>query len=126
MPFAKMTLLQGVALGLATMAAASPLTSPNASHKAVKALKSGKGTWYGKSCGEEPCWQNGACAFVDYKLPATVEGSTCISEVVWENGYHCGGCVAINYGGKRKIAMVGFFFFPESWKKKKRKGELQD
>lgn len=108
MPFAKMTLLQGVALSLAATAAASPLTSPNASQKAVKALQSGKGTWYGKSCGEEPCWQNGACAFVDYKLPATVAGSTCVSEVIWENGYHCGGCVAINYGGKRKIAMVGF------------------
>lgn len=110
MPSAKMTLLNGLALSLAAVVAASPLsahTSPNAALKAVKALQSGKGTWYGKSCGEEPCWQDGACAFVDYKLPASIDGSTCVSEVIWENGYHCGGCVAINYGGKKKIAMVG-------------------
>lgn len=63
-------------------------------------------TWYGKDCGEESCWQGGACAFVDYVLPATIDGSTCVSEVIWNSSYHCGACVEIDYQGKKKIAMV--------------------
>ncbi|EMD68576.1 hypothetical protein GGP41_003211 [Bipolaris sorokiniana] len=63
-------------------------------------------TWYGKDCGEESCWQGGACAFVDYVLPATIDGSTCVSEVIWNSSYHCGACVEIDYQGKKKIAMI--------------------
>lgn len=66
----------------------------------------GDTTWYGKTCGEESCWQNGACAFVDYTLPAEIDGSTCVSEVIWNSSYHCGACVEITYQGKKKIAMV--------------------
>lgn len=66
----------------------------------------GDTTWYGKDCGEEECWQKGACAFVDYTLPATIDGSTCVSEAIWNSSYHCGACVEITYQGKKKIAMV--------------------
>ena len=85
------------ALVLAPLALAAPATSPN----------SGKCTWYGMSCGEEACWQQGACAFTDYVLPSSIAGSTCVSETIWNNGQNCGGCVSITYkGGAKKIAMV--------------------
>jgi hypothetical protein len=73
---------------------------------ATSPVYGGLGTWYGDTCGESGCWQNGACAFVDYVLPATIDGSTCVSEDIWNNGYHCGACVEIMYNGKKKIAMV--------------------
>ncbi|KAH8755936.1 RlpA-like double-psi beta-barrel-protein domain-containing protein-containing protein [Hyaloscypha finlandica] len=73
---------------------------------ASSSVYSGLGTWYGGTCGESGCWQKGACAFVDYVLPATIDGSTCVAEEIWNNGYHCGACVEIMYNGKKKIAMV--------------------
>lgn len=94
------------ALVLAPLALAAPATSPN---PAIfeRSLNSGKGTWYGMSCGEEACWQQGACAFTDYVLPSSIAGSTCVSETIWNNGQNCGGCVSITYkGGAKKIAMV--------------------
>ncbi|KAI7486530.1 carbohydrate-binding module family 63 protein [Hortaea werneckii] len=69
-------------------------------------MTSGDGTWYGKDCGEEDCWQDGACAFTDYTLPASIAGSTCVSEQIWNSSYNCGGCVSITYQGKKKTAMI--------------------
>jgi hypothetical protein len=95
------------ALVLAPLALAAPATSPNPALY-ERSLNTGVGTWYGESCGEEACWQQGACAFVDYVLPSTIDGSTCVSETIWANGQDCGGCVSITYkGGAKKIAMVG-------------------
>jgi hypothetical protein len=82
------------------------LAAAAVSTNATSSVYSGLGTWYGENCGESACWQNGACAFVDYVLPATIDGSTCVSEDIWNNGYHCGACVEIMYKGKKKIAMV--------------------
>lgn len=72
----------------------------------TSSLLGGLGTWYGETCGESGCWENGPCSFVDYVLPATIDGSTCVSEDIWNNGYQCGACVEIMYKGKKKIAMV--------------------
>lgn len=92
------------ALMLAPMAFAA--VTPNMSLN-KRALNSGEGTWYGENCGEEACWQDGACAFTDYTLPSSVLGSTCVSEAIWDNGANCGGCVSISYkGGAKKIAMA--------------------
>ncbi|KAH0285036.1 barwin-like endoglucanase [Aureobasidium namibiae CBS 147.97] len=94
------------AVVLAPLAIAAPATSPNPALY-ERALNEGKGTWYGENCGEEACWQQGACAFTDYVLPSTIAGSTCVSETIWANGADCGGCVEISYkGGAKKIAMV--------------------
>ncbi|PQE14451.1 extracellular cellulase allergen Asp F7-like protein [Rutstroemia sp. NJR-2017a BBW] len=82
------------------VASSSPVTSVS------RASVNGDGTWYGEDCGEESCWQNGACAFVDYVLPASIAGSTCVSELIWNSSYNCGGCVEITYQGKKKIAMI--------------------
>jgi hypothetical protein len=49
---------------------------------ASSSIYSGLGTWYGGTCGESGCWQKGACAFVDYVLPATIDGSTCVAEEI--------------------------------------------
>ncbi|KAG9838248.1 barwin-like endoglucanase, partial [Aureobasidium melanogenum] len=93
------------ALALAPLALAAPATSPNPA-LFERSLNSGKGTWYGESCGEEACWQQGACAFTDYVLPSSIAGSTCVSEAIWNNGQDCGGCVSITYNGVKKIAMI--------------------
>ncbi|GKT51358.1 expansin-like protein 5 [Colletotrichum spaethianum] len=66
----------------------------------------GLGTRYGDSCTEENCWQDGACSFVDYELPAGIDGSTCVSDDIWENGANCGGCISVTYKGKTLKIMV--------------------
>ncbi|KAI8315679.1 hypothetical protein K4K61_000636 [Colletotrichum sp. SAR11_59] len=68
----------------------------------------GLGTRYGLSdgCTEENCWQNGACSFVDYELPAGLDGSTCVSDAIFGNGENCGGCIAVTYMGKTLKIMV--------------------
>ncbi|KAJ0275294.1 hypothetical protein COL940_008912 [Colletotrichum noveboracense] len=68
----------------------------------------GLGTRYGLSdgCTEENCWQNGACSFVDYELPAGLGGSTCVSDDIWNNGANCGGCISVTYTGKALKIMV--------------------
>ncbi|GAB0135196.1 hypothetical protein EsDP_00003542 [Epichloe bromicola] len=58
------------------------------------------------SCQEEDCWQQGACSFTDYHLPAGIDGSTCISEDLWENGAHCGKCITVTHEGKTLTLMV--------------------
>ncbi|KAH0436651.1 extracellular cellulase [Colletotrichum camelliae] len=68
----------------------------------------GLGTRYGLSdgCTEENCWQNGACSFVDYELPAGLDGSTCVSDAIFGNGENCGGCIPVTYKGKILKIMV--------------------
>ncbi|QPG93593.1 hypothetical protein C2857_001075 [Epichloe festucae Fl1] len=68
----------------------------------------GLGTSYGEKeqCHEEDCWQSGACSFVDYRLPAGIDGSTCVSDKIWNNGGHCGGCMSVSYKGKTITVMV--------------------
>jgi hypothetical protein len=71
-----------------------------------RALRTGLGTRYGDDCTEENCWQSGACSFTDYTLPASVDGSTCVSEEIWNNGANCGGCISVSYKGKTITVMV--------------------
>ncbi|USP74912.1 carbohydrate-binding module family 63 protein [Curvularia clavata] len=92
-------------LALASFASSAALPNTSSTADAGEVFN-GDTTWYGKTCGEESCWQNGACAFVDYTLPATIDGSTCVSEVIWNSSYHCGACVEITYKGQKKIAMI--------------------
>jgi hypothetical protein len=113
----------GLAAVLASLSttAASPLPTANSTAASSPAASgasgslppsadttvyNGDGTWYGEDCGEEACWNGGACQFVNYTLPATIDGSTCVSEAIWNSSANCGGCVAITYQGKKKIAMV--------------------
>lgn len=69
----------------------------------------GLGTRYGLDypCTEADCWQKGSCSFTDYKLPAGIDGTTCVSEEIWDNGAHCGGCISVTYKGKTLTIMVG-------------------
>ncbi|KAG6127401.1 hypothetical protein E4U38_006289 [Claviceps purpurea] len=67
----------------------------------------GLGTRYGlHDCHEADCWQKGSCSFTDYKLPAGIDGTTCVSEAIWDNGAHCGGCISVTYKGKTLTIMV--------------------
>ncbi|KAJ4180967.1 hypothetical protein NW767_014273 [Fusarium falciforme] len=66
----------------------------------------GTGTRYGSPCTEMDCWQNAACSFVGYDLPAGIDGSTCVSNDIWDNGGNCGGCIAVTYKGKTLKIMV--------------------
>ncbi|KAG6030127.1 hypothetical protein E4U19_000650 [Claviceps sp. Clav32 group G5] len=68
----------------------------------------GLGTRYGLDypCTEADCWQKGSCSFTDYKLPAGIDGTTCVSEEIWDNGAHCGGCISVTYKGKTLTIMV--------------------
>ena len=98
-------------LALASLAlqASAGLLSPNPSadrNLFVRSLNVGMGTRYGLNCKEEDCWQQGACAFTDYVLPSTVDGSTCVSEELWDTSYHCGGCISVSYKGKKIVVMV--------------------
>ncbi|KAK8063651.1 hypothetical protein PG996_008303 [Apiospora saccharicola] len=102
MPSRTMHTLGALAMNLIALSSASPAPAG----LTTSAAETGQGTWYGESCGEEGCWQNGPCAFVDYVLPSGIDGSTCVSETIWDNAYHCGGCVSITYKGKKKIAMI--------------------
>lgn len=71
-----------------------------------RALRTGLGTRYGDDCTEEDCWQGGACSFTDYILPSSIDGSTCVSEEIWNNGANCGGCISVSYKGKKITVMV--------------------
>ncbi|KJX94702.1 hypothetical protein TI39_contig4164g00009 [Zymoseptoria brevis] len=96
------------AIFLASGASASvlPGTTENKSYKVRRDFKTGLGTRYGKNCREEDCWQSGACAFTNYKLPSTIDGSTCVSEAIWDSSAHCGGCIKVTYKGKTITIMV--------------------
>ncbi|KAM3083290.1 hypothetical protein ACMFMG_003945 [Clarireedia jacksonii] len=109
-PISSTTMLTVAKSSALAVATSSPATSvslaASSSSSATSASVNGDGTWYGENCGEESCWQGGACAFVDYVLPASIAGSTCVSELIWNSSYNCGGCVEVTYQGKKKIAMI--------------------
>lgn len=88
------------------LAAASTVVS--AAAVSANPTFTGLGTRYGDAdgCTEENCWQKGACSFVDYKLPAGIDGSTCVSEDIWDNGANCGGCIQVSYKSKTLKIMV--------------------
>ena len=106
-----------LALAALALQASAGLLSPNPSadrNLFGRSLNVGMGTRYGDAdgCKEEDCWQGGACAFTDYVLPSTVDGSTCVSEELWDTSYHCGGCISVSYKGKKIVVMVSFFVEP--------------
>ncbi|GME53139.1 hypothetical protein B0A55_04706 [Neofusicoccum parvum] len=90
------------------LAAVAPEMTLDERYLARRALKTGQGTRYGDSdgCTEEDCWQSGACAFTDYTLPDGIDGSTCVSEEIWNDGANCGGCISVTYKGKTITVMV--------------------
>jgi hypothetical protein len=93
-------------LAAGSSASALPGTSQNERYTVRRALKTGLGTRYGANCKEEDCWQKGACAFTNYNLPSTIDGSTCVSEAIWDKSAHCGGCIKVTYKGKTLTIMV--------------------
>jgi hypothetical protein len=98
-----------LALTALALQASAGLLSPNPSNDRNlfgRGVNVGKGTRYGLNCKEEDCWQNGACAFTDYTLPSAVDGSTCVSEALWDSSAHCGGCISVTYKGKKIVVMV--------------------
>ena len=100
-----------LALAALALQASAGLLSPNPSgdrNLFGRSLNVGRGTRYGLNCKEEDCWQQGACAFTDYTLPSTVDGSTCVSEELWDSSAHCGGCISVTYKSKTIIVMVSF------------------
>ncbi|KAJ5128119.1 hypothetical protein N7448_008898 [Penicillium atrosanguineum] len=80
--------------------------SPSPAFVSKRSLRTGLGTRYGDGCTEEDCWKGGACSFVDYSLPSGVDGSTCVSEKIWNDGAQCGGCISVTYKGKTITVMV--------------------
>lgn len=96
-------------LAPAGLAAVLPSTTPNDAYLAKRALRTGLGTRYCPDGNEEDCWQDGACAFVDYDLPAGIDGSTCVSEEIWDSAAHCGQCISVTYKGKTLKVMVCFY-----------------
>jgi hypothetical protein len=93
-------------LATSVLGSVAPAMTMDERWLARRALNVGMGTRYGADCTEEDCWQKGACAFTDYTLPASVDGSTCVSEDIWNNGYQCGGCISVSYKGKTITVMV--------------------
>ncbi|KAK5114357.1 hypothetical protein LTR62_002609 [Meristemomyces frigidus] len=89
-----------------TLAAALPAMTMDERYLVRRALNVGQGTRYGAGCTEEDCWQGGACAFTDYTLPSSVDGSTCVSEEIWNSSAQCGGCISVSYKGKTITVMV--------------------
>lgn len=105
------TMLAGaVALATTAMSAITPAMTLDTRYLARRALNVGQGTRYGDGCTEEDCWQGGACAFTDYTLPAGIDGSTCVSEDIWDSSGQCGGCISVTYKGKTLIVMVSHAF----------------
>ena len=107
--FSKLNTIFTTALALApvaTFAAVIPDMSPNERYIVRRDLNVGQGTRYGAGCTEEDCWQGGACAFTDYTLPASVDGSICVSEAIWNSSAQCGRCISVSYKGKKITVMV--------------------
>jgi hypothetical protein len=99
-------LAAAVALPAMTLAAITPEMSVDERYLVRRALNVGMGTRYGDDCTEEDCWQGGACAFTDYTLPSSVDGSTCVSQDIWDSSAQCGGCISVTYKGKTITVMV--------------------
>ena len=97
-----------VALALASRSFATVLRDVTMDERYLvrRALHTGQGTRYGDGCTEEDCWQGGAWSFTDYTLPASIDGSTCVSEDIWNDGANCGGCIDVSYQGKKITVMV--------------------
>jgi hypothetical protein len=91
---------------LPALAAITPEMTMDERYLVRRSLNKGMGTRYGLDCTEEDCWQQGACAFTDYTLPSSVDGSTCVSEELWDSSAHCGGCISVSYKGKTITVMV--------------------
>ncbi|EKG14265.1 Barwin-related endoglucanase [Macrophomina phaseolina MS6] len=103
----KLSSLMGVnILVTGVLGAIAPEMTLDNRYLARRALKKGLGTRYGDNCTEEDCWQDGACAFVDYTLPDGIDGSTCVSEEIWDSAANCGGCISVTYKGKTITVMV--------------------
>jgi hypothetical protein len=99
---------------LPALAAITPEMTMDERYLVRRSLNKGMGTRYGLDCTEEDCWQNGACAFTDYTLPSSVDGSTCVSEELWDSSAHCGGCISVSYKGKTITVMVSRSSGPRS------------
>lgn len=95
-----------LALASHSIAAVVPEMTMDERYLVRRALRTGRGTRYGDDCTEEDCWQNGACSFTDYKLPSSIDGSTCVSQDIWNKGANCGGCISVSYKGKKITVMV--------------------
>lgn len=93
----------------ATASVTLSLSSTSSTASAATATETfwGVGTRYGDgTCTEEDCWQSGACSFVDYTIPSSIDGTTCVSDDIWNNGANCGGCISVTYKGKTITVMV--------------------
>lgn len=105
-----------LALAAFALQASAGLLSPNPTHDRNlfgRGVNVGMGTRYGLNCKEEDCWQDGACAFTDYTLPSAVDGSTCVSEALWDSSAHCGGCISVSYKGKKIVVMVSVLWIDQ-------------
>jgi hypothetical protein len=93
---------------LVTLLAATSTVVNAAAVQGTSKVFTGLGTRYGDAdgCTEEDCWQNGACSFVGYDLPPGIDGTTCVSDEIWNNGANCGGCIQVDYKGKSLKIMV--------------------
>ncbi|KAI8671878.1 hypothetical protein NCS57_00664300 [Fusarium keratoplasticum] len=91
-----------------TASSATASSAPSSEEASTSEVFTGLGTRYGLSdgCTEEDCWQSGACSFVDYDLPSGLDGSTCVSDDIWDNGANCGGCISVTYKGVTLKIMV--------------------
>lgn len=103
------TFISHVIPSSSSVSVTTQVASPSASAPTSAARSEvlwGVGTRYGGGCTEEDCWQKGACSFVDYELPAGIDGSTCVSDDIWDSGANCGGCISVTYKGKTLTIMV--------------------
>ncbi|KAL1888560.1 hypothetical protein Cpir12675_006124 [Ceratocystis pirilliformis] len=66
----------------------------------------GEGSRMETDCGEKDCWNGGQCSFVDYDLPAGIDGTASIAGDIWNKGSNCGGCVAVKHEGQAYTLMV--------------------
>lgn len=102
------TLIPQIRSSSLTVAVPAPSSHAGSSTTSASETFYGLGTRYGTNeCTEYDCWQNGACSFVDYTLPAGIDGTTCVSSDIWNNGANCGGCISVTYKGKTITVMVG-------------------
>lgn len=97
-----------VAKAVVKPAASTVSPAPASEETSASEVFTGLGTRYGLSdgCTEEDCWQSGACSFVDYDLPSGLDGSTCVSDDIWDDGANCGGCISVTYKGVTLKIMV--------------------
>ncbi|KKF94050.1 IgA FC receptor [Ceratocystis platani] len=66
----------------------------------------GEGSRTEADCQEKDCWNGGQCSFVDYDLPAGIDGTASIAGDIWNKGSNCGGCVAVKHEGQDYTLMI--------------------